>query len=471
MHMNLLNNLKRLVLSATGIAMLFGGVMCFTGCVDLDVPQDNTDVIEITLRLDETFQEKVNVRLNHNGTAEDYWYYMLTQDFESDAKQLLAAEIRETIASDTVLIGNVGTNKNITFENLKARTTYRAIAAIIAPDGRILGEVADLVFETKRDPAKFEIWPAWQITYKERRVAPEDPDQETDVFSCTVAEGDTLQTYIPCVLSKADFEKYYKAEVRDCFEDYIDYRNSLNVKWVSEVKNKTFEYTQDRFMSGDYMLFMIGVDKTGELTGYYAQKECTIKQETPSDAYKAWIGTWKLKGECLKKTDDGQTRTLEYNIDIVPTEHNLYYELYGYDPHTMDGLSDIPSTIPLKLQFEKSSGDVYVMSEQLPDIKDNQALADFYDFFVYGSVEVIYYDVLTVIPVDMENLPIARFSLTDSSHAKGYGTNISIDLYGEHYNTKFVAFNYFYSSLGLFNYILSSADLVLRTETITLEKK
>ena len=134
-------------------------------------------------------------------------------------------------------------------------------------------------------------------------------------------------------------------------------------------------------------------------------------------------------------------------------------------------LSDIPSTIPLKLQFEKSSGDVYVMSEQLPDIKDNQALADFYDFFVYGSVEVIYYDVLTVIPVDMENLPIARFSLTDSSHAKGDGTNISIDLYGEHYNTKFVAFNYFYSSLGLFNYILSSADLVLRTETITLEKK
>ena len=451
--------------------MLFGSMMCFTGCVDLDVTNGKAENVVVTLRLDETFQEKVHVRLNHSGTSEDYWYYMLTQDFESDAKQLLAAEMKTVIAADSLLIGNVGTNKNITFDGLKARTKYRAIAAIIAEDARIISDVAELVFETKRDPGKFEIWPAWQIDYKERRVAPEDPNQETDVFSCTVADGDTLQTYIPCVLSKADYEYYYDGKVRKCFEDYIDYRNSLNVKWVSEVKNKTFEYTQDRFMSGDYMLFMIGVDKTGELTGYYAQTECKIKQETATDAYKAWIGTWKLKGECMKKTADGAVRTIEYNIDIVPTENNLYYELYGYDAQTMQGLSEIPSTIPLKLQFEKSSGDVYVMSEQLPDIKDNPALADFYDFFAYGSVEVVYYDVLTIIPVDQENLPIARFSLTDSAHAKGYGTNISIDLYGEHYSTKFVAFNYFYSAMGLFNYILSSADFVLRTDTITLEKK
>lgn len=469
--MNLLNNLKRLVFSVAGTVMFWGGVMSLSGCTDLDVPQGNDETVEISLRLDEAFQEMVHVRLNHDGTQEDYWYYMLTQDFESDAKALLSAEIKGAIAADGVLTGNVGTNKNITFEGLKARTRYRAIAAIIAPDGSIVGDVAELEFMTKRDLDVFEEWPAWKITYKERRVAPEDMNQETEVFSCSVADGDTLQTYIPCVLSKADFNQYYGADRRRCFEDYIDYRNSFQVKWVNEVKNKTFEYTQERLMSGDYVLFMIGVDAAGELTGYYAQTECSIKQETPSDKYKAWTGTWKLTGDCMNKTEDGQTRTLEYMIDIVPTENNLFFELYGYDAHTMESLKAIPSTIPLKLYFEKSSGDVYVMSETLPDVKDNQALADFYDFFVYGSVEVIYSDVLTLIPVDIVNLKIARFGLTDSAHARGYNTDIAIDLYGEHYNTKFVAFNYFYSALGLFNYILSSAEYVLRTETITLVKQ
>ena len=60
--------------------------------------------------------------------------------------------------------------------------------------------------------------------------------------------------------------------------------------------------------------------------------------------------------------------------------------------------------------------------------------------------------------------------MDDAKHAKGYKTPVSIDLYGEYYNTEFVAFNYFYESLGLFNYILESAAHVLRTDTITLTK-
>jgi hypothetical protein len=136
----------------------------------------------------------------------------------------------------------------------------------------------------------------------------------------------------------------------------------------------------------------------------------------------------------------------------------------------MESLSDIPQTIPLTLYFEKSSGDIYVISEQLPDIKDNQALADLYDFFAYGTVEVVYNDIPTVIPVDMSNMRIARFSMTGTNRAQGFNTSVSIDLYGSYYNTEFVAFNYYYEALGLFNYILESSQYGLRTNTITLTK-
>lgn len=476
--MNLLNRLGRLVLSIIGATVL----VCISGCDllgNLDVPvQEENDVV-VTLRLDEAFQTKAHVRLNHDGSQEAYWYYMLTQDLAADADQLLADQIQKAVTETGVLQGNVGTNKNITFENLLPKTTYRVIAAIVSPQGEIVGDVATMDFVTLRDPEVFEVWPAWEISYKERLVSPNDPNKETEVFTCKV-EGDTTQTYIPCILSKDDFEKYYvKGDdikkdlgkiLRRCFEDYVDYRNSVQVKWMNEVKNQSFEYTQERLLSGKYMMFMIGIDATGTLTGYYAQNELDRKQEEAFKAYDDWAGTWTLKGECMNRAEDGSPRFIEYTIDIVPTETNLYYELYGYDAHTMDSLEEIPYLIPLKLYFEKSSGDIYVISETLPDYPNNQGLADLWDFYAYGSVEVIYGGVLTVIPVDIENLTIARFSLTDSSHAKGYNTDITIDLYGESYDTQFVAFNYFYQSLGLFNYILKSADHVLRTETITLVK-
>ena len=467
--MNLLNRLRRLVLATVGVGILSGGMICLTGCDPLDAPVQKIEDLNVSLRLDEAFQDKAHVRLNHEGTVEDYWYYMLTEDLTTDAKDLLSEKIKKELEATGVLVGNVGTNKNLAFEGLQARTKYRVIAGIISPAGEITGDVVELEFTTLRDPDVFEEWSAWEISYKARQVAPNDPNQETEVFMCSV-KGDTTQTYIPCILTKSDFSRYYGSDLRKCFEDYIDYRNSLHVKWVQEVKRDSFEYTQDRLFSGDYMLFMIGVDTAGKLTGYYAKTEFKLAQEKASKAYENWVGSWTLKGECLNKAADGSTVELEYTIDIVPTENNLYYELYGYDARTFESLKEIPNTIPLTLYFEKSSGDIYVISEVLPDVPDNQALADLWNFYAYGSVEVIYGGVLTLIPVDIVNMRIARFSMEDAKHAKGYNTPVSIDLYGEYYNTEYVAFNYFYESLGLFNYILESAAHVMRTDTMTLTK-
>lgn len=471
--MNLLKRLRRLVLSAIGVGLLSGSMVCFSGCNLLDEPVQMPEEIRVSLRLDEAFQDKAHVRLNHEGTVEDYWYYMLTEDLTADAKELLAEKIRKELEATGALVGNVGTNKNLTFDGLQARTKYRVIAAIISPAGEITGDVVSLEFTTLRDPDLFEEWPSWEISYKTRLVAPNDPNQETEVFECSV-KGDTTQTYIPCILTKSDFTRYYGSveknkDLRKCFEDYIDYRNSFHVKWVQEVKKNDFEYTQDRLFSDDYLLFMIGVDTAGKLTGYYAKTEFKLAQEKASKAYENWVGSWTLKGECFNKADDGSKRELEYSIDIVPTENNLYYELYGYDAITKNLMEEVPSQLPLKLYFEKSSGDVYVISGKLPDLQGD-AYADFWDFYAYGTIEVMYEGIINRYYVDTENLRVARFSMETAKYARGYNTPITIDVFGETQTTEFVAFNYIYESPYEKNYVLKSVDYILKTDTITLTK-
>lgn len=454
------NRLGRTFLAIASVFMM----LILAGCDNKVEPETVTDDTTLTLRVDEVFQEKAYIRLFHDGNQDDFWYYMLTEDFQTDAATLLEDEIARVLAAEGKLKGNVGTNKNILLEGLQPKSEYRIIAARITHAGVITGQVADLVFETERNPDVFEVWPAWNITYKARTIVNDDPDQEKEVFTCAVSDESSDEPYIPCLITKKDFEQAYKSNLRACFEDYVDYCNSLNTKWADEVKVSASEFVQDRLIHDDYILFMIGLDAEGNLTGYYAKSEFTLKQETASDAYKAWLGVWKLTGN----TANG---SLEYEVEIVPDENNLYYKMYGYEIHTIAGLEDIPHLRPMKLYFEKKSGDVYVISEELPDIENNQALADFWDFYAYGSVEVVYGDQLTIIPIDIPNLRIARFSLDDASHASAYPTEISIDLYEKHYNTEFVAFNYFYiSALGEFNYVLKSSELVMRTKTMKFEK-
>ena len=459
-YMDRLKNVSRVFLAG----LILCAMTLLSACSEKVEPEQRDETVNLTLRLDQVFLEKAYIRLLHDGAPDDFWYYMLTDDFQTEASVLIEAELERVLNADGKIRGNVGTNKNITLEGLQPKTEYRIIAARITPAGKVTGEVAELVFETDRNPDVFEEWPAWKITYKERRVAADDPDMETEVFTCAVNDEASDEPYIPCLITKKDFASAYGSNLRRCFEDYISYCNSLNYKWSDEISTTASEFVQDRLVHDDYVLFMIGVDAEGKLTGYYSKTEFTLEQEKATEAYMAWLGEWKLTG----MTNSGM---LEYTVEIVPDERNLYYKMYGYEIHTINGLEEIPNIRPLKLYFEKKTGDVYVISEALPDIEDNQALADFWDFFVYGSVEVMYGDQLTIIPVDIPNIRIASFSLDDASHASAKGAEISIDLYDKHYDTNFVTFNYFYLSLlGEFNYVLKSSDLVMRTNTMRFEK-
>lgn len=423
--------MKQLKLTMTGLVLVFFASF-IVGCSDDGIDPVAPDEVTVSLRLDEAQREKAYVRLLHDGSRDDYWYYILTEDLETEAGLLLKAKLDDVLGTDGEIVGNVGVNKSILLEGLTAKTYYRVIASRISPFGELKGNVAELSFVTKRDPDVFEEYPAWSMTYKERKIGGEI---EVEVFSCNVSDEDSKETYIPCLISEADFESYFGNDLRSFFEDYVEDLNKENVKWSKEVTAEYSEFIQDRLRSGKYILFMIGVDAEGELTGYYSRTDFPLAQENPTDAYSAWIGNWELSGKY-------NGLDISYDVEIAPDENNLYYKMYGWESLTaQDYFAPLPETRPLTLYFEKTTGYAYVISEQLPDY-DELALAQFYNFYLFGSID--YND--SVMCIDVPNLKLARFSFVNSDYASATPEKFRFESGTEVLEAPFVYFNYIYTT-------------------------
>ena len=456
-YMDRLKNVSRVFLAG----LILCAMTLLSACSEKVEPEQRDETVNLTLRLDQVFQEKAYIRLLHDGAPDEFWYYMLTPNLKSDAAALVEEKIAQELAAEGHIQGNVGVNKNLTFKDLDPKTEYRVIAVRISPEGELLGDVAELIFKTLRDPEVFEVHPSWEIKYKERAISADNPDVETEVFTCNVYDGDSQDTYIPCLLTKEDFEEAYGGSIKACFEDYVAYLNLSHTKWSEAVTAAESEYVQDRLRHGDYILFMIGVDTEGVLTGYYTMTECRIEQEKASKEYEAWLGDWKVTGR------SGAT-DIEYKVTIYPDENNLYYRMSGWESSSAsEYFVTVPSELPILLYFEKSTGDVYVISEAMKDLAD-VAMADLYDFYLYGCVMADD----TVIVVDIPNMRLARFSILNQYEAEVKAETMSFEYGGKQYNEMpFIFFNYSYTSFMYAGLVPMTTDAVVpHISTMRLER-
>ena len=132
---------------------------------------ETTDQVTIMLDVDNVSLESVNIRVRHEGAADMLWVYMLTADLQTSAQQLL----EEKIAADLQLTGEIvvytGQNKSIYLSGLQPKSSYRFICASLDPvSGEALGEVSELQFKTRRDPAVFEVNSNWSIEVGDRSI-------------------------------------------------------------------------------------------------------------------------------------------------------------------------------------------------------------------------------------------------------------------------------------------------------------
>lgn len=346
------------------------------------------DEATIMLDVDKVSLQTASVRIRHNGTSDMLWVYMLTQDLESAARPLL----EEKIAADLQLAGELvvysGQNKSIHLTGLIAKSYYRFLCASIDPKtGEIMGEVAELQFRTRRDPDVFELNENWTISQGDRVINPEDK-MEYDNFICSSTDD---ESYVMMTIRDIDFKDSYQNSIRALFEDYVSYfgLQEGDSKWKDIVKSGKSTWSEQRLRSGEWIIFMIGLDQEGEITGLYQRAGLTVEQEAASEEYNRWIGAWTVS--------DKNGAEL-FDIQIIPSENNMWYYMGGWESTNIYGFDTFDPALMPELFFDKATGKICFVSQYVNTMITDTDSIDFYfsGTFTYGNTYVLGDEVLNL---------------------------------------------------------------------------
>ena len=356
--------------------------------------------VNIMLDVDKVTLSSVNVRVRHNGDADMLWVYMLTPDLKTSADALIDEKLASDLELTAEIVAWTGQNKSIQLTDLDPKSYYRFICkSIDSVTGKPLGVASELIFRTRRDPSVFEINDNWEISVGDRVVSNIDK-QEYDNF---ILDSKDDESYVLVPLKVADFEFYYNNDLQAFFEDYqSSYGYELgDSKWKDVVKKGDMTWAEQRLRSGEWFIFMIGIDSEGELTGYYQKLELTIEQEVATDAYNRWLGTWQVIN------GDG---TSSFQIDILPSENNMWYYMSGWESDNVYQYDTTDPALMPEVYFDKETGEMCFISQYLNTLVDDAGSYDFYfsGTFTYGNTYVLGSEVL--------NYRMADAGFLDSSY-------------------------------------------------------
>ena len=380
-------------------ALLVGTLaILLSGCQQSEPTEGNVTTTDVTilLDLDKVTLESANIRVRHTGASDVAWVYMTTQNLETPAATLLSEKLEADLELTSEIVAYTGTNKSIAITDLDPKSYYRFICQGIDKETKkTLGVPSELVFRTRRDPSVFEINNNWTITPGERSMNNAD-NQEYDNF---ILDSNDDESYVLVPLKVVDFEFYYNNDMQAFFEDYVasyGYETG-DSKWKTVVKTGDMTWAEQRLRSGDWFIFMIGIDTDGELTGYYQKLELTIEQEVATEAYKRWLGTWQVVDYLGSSS---------FQIEILPSENNMWYYMSGWESDNIYGYDTTDPALMAELYFDKETGEMCFISQYLNTLLDDAGAYDFYfsGTFTYGNTYVLGSEVLNYRMADAEFL-------------------------------------------------------------------
>ena len=377
-------------------------MVSFYGCQQSESTEENVTATDVAIMLDvdKVTLGTANIRVRHSGDAEMMWVYMLTSDLQTPASVLLEEKLAADLDLTGEIVAYIGRNKSISITDLDPKSYYRFICqALDSETGKTVGQPSEIQFRTRRDPSVFEINDNWEITVGDRIVNNQDK-QEYDNFIC---DSEDDETYVLVPLKVVDFEFYYNNDLQAFFEDYLSaygYETG-DSKWKDVVKKGDMTWPEQRLRSGEWFIFMIGIDTEGELTGYYQKLELTIEQEVATDAYNRWLGTWQVIN------GDG---TSSFQIDILPSENNMWYYMSGWESDNVYQYDTTDPALMPEVYFDKETGEMCFISQYLNTLVNDAGSYDFYfsGTFTYGSTYVLGSEVL--------NYRMADAGFLDSSY-------------------------------------------------------
>lgn len=400
--------------------------LSFAGCEKTQGPAiEVADEVKIMLDVDDVSLESVNIRVRHDGAPDMLWVYLLTPDLETPAQSLLENKVADDIRLAGEIVVYNGQNKSIFQSGLQPKFHYRFICqAIDGITGKLYGEPAELQFRTRRDPAVFEVNDNWSIERGERSVNPSDK-MEYDNFEITSSDE---ESYVVLPIKVSDFEFYYKNDMRALFEDFhSDFGLEVGAsQWKNVLKEGDITWSEQRLRSSDWIVYMIGIDDDGELSGLYQEYRFTIEQEVATDAYNRWLGKWEISDKNGLKL---------FDITVLPSENNLWFYLAGWEGNNLYFDTADPALM-IETFFNKESGKMEFVSQYVNTMVQDTEAIDFYfsGTFYYGGNYVI----------DLVNYKMAEtsFSNADFTEARVDGLNLVDPVRG--LNVPIQAVCYFY---------------------------
>ena len=372
------------ILNILSAFLLFVLPLSFNACKG-DVNPGSEQVTEslaaFTLGADRLSLNAADIRVRHDGDPDLKWFYIYTDDLSSDADALIDEAIEEELNFSDKLVAVSGNNKSLRLSGLAPKTYYRIIVKQVNVDGHPLGKAAVYEFRTQRDLDVFEVNDNWTLSYSERSEGFYPGYAELIEFENFECKSSDEEPYIVALIKKSDFANFakdpeHKLKIRTFFEQYLATSGvqSGSEQWIDIIETGNCVWQEQRIRHGEWLVFMIGVDENGELTGLYKQFEILVPEEEQTDDYKKWLGTWEV-------TAYNAGVPMSFQLIMLNAEANMWITSIGWEPSNVYGYD--PADLPVEIFFDKNTGKAYLVSQHVGTAVDNTGLT--LDFYFYGS--------------------------------------------------------------------------------------
>lgn len=356
-------------------------------------PQLN-EALELAVDVEDITYTSAKIKVTHNGDKSDTWYGFLTEVVAGDEEDLINMAVEAYMNGES----DEGLRRSKSYvtvlKELKPGTSYKYIAFGLSADGKVYGSSASVEFETilSDDGGStggggntgggevvngMKVNKAWTVNYVgegvvngqeyDNVITVNSTDRNTYAITVVYASlWDVNDLYDMAVLFAEDMVAYI-----DEYNDYYGTNYTVGDLLYSGSASDAFDLDP-----GYYMAVALGITPEGKVSGLYATSDVfEVKEQIPTEEYKAWIGDWTIVGE----------NGVEMSVTLSRHVTNKSFWMFGYE-----GFADIP----VDVEYNKDRNDLTFYAQLVQEncyLEEYDATVNMY--FLGGDVDDNFYTV------------------------------------------------------------------------------
>ncbi len=295
--------------------------MAVTSCVEVEDSGKKQEIelnenLTLTVEIDNVTSTTAKVKVTHDGLSSDSWFGILTSDVDTNEQEIINSAVDKFVADGA----SEGLHKSKSYvsvlKELEPQTSYKYIAFGLTEDGVVYGNSASYEFITEAEQSSggnegdndnddeqqisgsMRVNSAWSVRYI---GAGELHEQKFDHI--VEVKSTDNNPYVVTIVYASEWNPLFLPELGNALiVDLKEYLAYFNQAYNTNYTLNDMLYRgdgQDAFNldPGYYKAVAIGVNGEGNLTNLYAVSETfEVKEPIATDAYKAWLGNWKVTG-------------------------------------------------------------------------------------------------------------------------------------------------------------------------------